>query len=242
MKRFLALLLLSFFIGSLWAAKNYEDPKVGELLEKMIQTTGGQEKWSKLKSLKTESTAEMLGMGMKMKITTISASNKAKLMTEMNGQMMAEQGFDGKVTWSKDMMMGLRELKGPEAMAIQQATLEHTLDATGFFDKIKLGEDREFKGEKVHVLLCDKEGMDTSELYISAKDYQLKGMMTVQVTIQGKMKTEIACDAYKTSESGLLYLSESTIDMGPIKMKLTVDAYQENVEVDEVMFKMPKSK
>ena len=228
-----------FSITSLWSEKKENAPEVVAILEKMTEATGGADTIQSLKSLKTTSSAEMVGMGMKMNITTISGENCAKLVTKMNGKVMMEQAYDGEIAWSKDMMMGTRVLSGAEALAVKQATLENTIDATGFYDEIKVGKEKVFNGEKVIVLLCDKEGMDTSELYVGKDDYLLKGMLATQESPQGKMKSEIICEAYKTSKSGMVYLSKSTIKMGPISMNIVVDSYSENIDLKEVSFKKP---
>lgn len=238
MKPWIGILFL-LISATLWGSEKFDDPKVGELLNKMMTVIGDKSVIEKLENIKTVSSTEMQGMGMKMEITTISAKNKAKLSTTMNGKVMMEQGFDGEEAWSKDMMMGTRVLKGAEALAVMQTTLENTLDATGFFEKIRLGKDKVFGGEEVHVLLCDKEGMETSELYIGKEDYLLKGMLATQESIQGKVKSEIYCEEYKTSKLGMKYVSKQTVKMGPISMSVLVTSYEENAKLDPAVFKKP---
>lgn len=230
-------LIVCFSFVSIFAEKVKLDPKVESLLLKVSEAHGVEKAGKTLKTFKTVLEANM--MGMKMEVTSISASNKAKMITEVNGQVIAEQAYDGEQVWSKDMMTGLRDLTGSEANVVKLNTMEYILGTTEFFDKIKMGQSRKVGGQSVLVLICEKEGMDPAELYIDPKTFRIQGSKLKVKTIQGDMEVQEICTAFKTLPCGLVIRSESDTMTGPIKMKLTLKSFEENPKLDMEIFQKP---
>ena len=115
-------LLLSAVV-SMSAAADVSAP-VRKLLDKMEEAQGGKEAVAKVKSLKVVLNGEMPDLGMKMIVTTVSDLNRVYVKSEIPGAMTSVQAYDGKNAWANDMLLGLRDLKGPEKSALISSTLK----------------------------------------------------------------------------------------------------------------------
>lgn len=238
MKKFsFVIYALMLFCACGFAEKAKVDIEVENLLVKVSKAHGVEKASKTLKSLKTVLEAGM--MGMKMEVISISAENKAKMITQVNGQVIAEQAYDGENVWSKDLMTGLRDLSGSEAYVVQLNTIEYILGTTEFFDKITMGKHMKLGEYDVVVLNCEKEGMEPAEIYIDKKTFRIQGSKLKVKTIQGEIEVQEICNSFKTLPSGLVIRDESDSVTGPVKMKLKLKSFEENPTLDASIFSKP---
>ena len=244
MSRFMMWIFLA--VGFIWAEGKEEAIDdtmalgVEEVLVKMAKAAGSESAESNLKNLKVLHRMEMLGMGMVMEVEMISSVDSALLVTTMNGTEMARQGYDGKTAWSKDMMMGLRPLEGQERHSLLQATLKGNFDRASLFDKIILGKVKSFKGKEVLELIEKKKGLPNSHVYVDVKTWLVLGTKSLQSGPQGELEATMKVEKYKKLKSGLQYPVLMTIEAGPMKMRMSVKNLEENIDLKDVVFSMPK--
>lgn len=114
MSRFLftALILLT---GGMAFAQQAAKPEitVEQIINKAIDAAGGRAAMEKLTSYVSTGTIEMSAMGMTANNETYAkAPNKRLSVTSVEGFGEILQGYDGKVTWSKDPQGGVKEITG----------------------------------------------------------------------------------------------------------------------------------
>lgn len=209
------------------------------LREKMISAQGSPEVQASIKSIKSTASISMQAMAMQMEVVTISTSKAARSTSSMQGQVMADQGFDGQKAWSKDMMMGLRDLQDAEAFPLRMSTLEAIFDIGVVFDELVLKPDATFNGIQTHVLEGTRKGLPPVTLHVNPKSFLLEGMVMTQVTVQGTMKATSTCKSYATSKSGIRYCDALEVTAGPMAMEMKVTAFEENLPVDPKIFEKP---
>ena len=200
-----------------------------QLLLKLSEANGKSSLWESLNNLSVHYEVEMIGMGMKMQIEMLLAQNKARIVTNMNGMALSEQRFDGTTAWSKDMMMGLRELKGEEKFALEQILLKYMSSPQKLYDKMNLLGKTKFKEHETYEVLCQKKGMEDSWIYIDAQSFLVVGLKATQVSPQGKLQTVSEIKKYTTTPSGLKFASLMEVEAGPMKMQMTATEIKENV-------------
>jgi len=136
--------------------------------------------------------------------------------------------------------MGLRPLEGQERHSLLQATLKGNFDRASLFDKIILGKVKSFKGKEVLELIEKKKGLPDSHVYVDVKTWLVLGTKSLQSGPQGEIEATMKVEKYKKLKSGLQYPVLMTIEAGPMKMRMSVKSLEENIDLKDVVFSMPK--
>src|SRR5262249_60032311 len=88
---------------------------VDQILDKYVQAIGGRQAVEKITSRVAKGTFEVSAMGQKGEIELyVKAPNKTLRVQNLSGVGEILDGFDGKIAWSQNPMMGLREKDGAE--------------------------------------------------------------------------------------------------------------------------------
>src|SRR5262245_19608260 len=99
------------------------EPTVDQILDKYEKAVGGRQAMEKITSRVTKGTFELSAMGLKGDIEIYAkAPNKSLSVQNVSGVGEILDGYDGKVAWSKNPMMGLREKDGAELGAVVRAS------------------------------------------------------------------------------------------------------------------------
>ncbi len=149
-----------------------------------------------------------------------------------------ESGYDGEVAWSRDPILGLRELSGPELAQLKQATLGVEADYTTFFTQRRYLGMVEEEGRTFLKLEMTPEGGEAITSFIDAESYLLVKQETVVISPQGRVPVVAMVGDYQGVDGYQIpFMVTST--MGPITMEQAVTDVSHNIEVDPSIFKMP---
>src|SRR5262245_65576576 len=99
------------------------EPSVDQILDKYVQAIGGRQAVEKITSRVTKGTFEVSTMGLKGELEVYAkAPNKTLRVQNLSGVGEILDGYDGKIAWSQNPMMGLREKDGAELAAVVRAS------------------------------------------------------------------------------------------------------------------------
>ncbi len=241
MKTFKSFLLAS--IG-LFCAVTATAQTPDEIIGKYIQTIGGKDLLTKITSVYTESTMDVMGMQGNVKTTTLNGKG-LKQETDIMGTLMTTC-YSDKGGWSINPMTGATS---PEDMPAAQynSGKEQIVVGAPFINYAEKGYKTELMGtEAVGTVNAYKIKM-TSPDSISAVYYFDPGtfylVKSVQsIEMQGQMTdNEITFSDYKQTDGfALPYKMEMNIGGGQFQMAMTVSKVELNNPVDEAIFSKPQ--
>src|SRR5215468_6228718 len=132
------------------------EPTVDQILDKYVQAIGGRQAVEKVTSRVTKGTFEVSAMGLKGEIEIYAkAPNKTLTIQNVSGVGEIQDGYDGKVAWSQNPMMGLREKSGAELAAIARASDIHaSLKTREHFSKLELKGKEKVGNRETYVILA----------------------------------------------------------------------------------------
>ena len=215
-------------------------PEVRAILARSKQASGGEEVFAKVKSMKMELKVEMVAMGVSMQMKLMLEGEKIYLKTLVQNEVMQEQGYDGQVAWSKDMMAGLRELGLEESNSLISGSLAAGLYPEKFYDSIELGDEKTWENIEVDHLVFTRKGSKPRHQFYSKATGLTVGMRSVEKTLQGDIHATTRILEHQRTKSGFLYESKFEVTAGPMKMLMSVVGLEENPVIEPSVFAMPK--
>jgi hypothetical protein len=237
-RAYLALVALAVF--SLWLRAE-GPPKGEEILDKYVEATGGKAAYEKCTNRVVHATIEVLGVGIKGKVTTYSAA-PAKVYTETNlpGLGKFEEGTDGKVAWDLNATTGPRLKEGSEKTnALRRADFYGELNWRKHFKKVVgVGE------ETVDGKPCYKVELTTPDDQIKTRYYDkatslLVKSTGVEKTAMGEFKVEALMSDYRNVD-GVKIPFKSRQKFLSNEMIVTMDKVEHNVKLPENRFDLPE--
>lgn len=204
------------------------------VLDNYIEAIGGEEKWSKVKSLSQKGSMAMGPMNLTM---VMKQNEKGQfLMTVSQGeQVFVKQVYDGEKGMVSQMgQKQMLEGEDAEEMALQAEILpEANYDEHGYTLELKGIENVE--GTDAYVLkITTDSGSKQTEYY--AVDTGLKVMSTsTQETPQGEMTQTTIIKSYKEVD-GLKFAAEIDQQAGPQQIKMTIDEVEINPSLKSADF------
>jgi hypothetical protein len=216
------------------------EPTVDQILDKYIQATGGRQAVEKITSRVTKGTVELPTMGVKGEIESYAkAPNKTLTVINLSGLGEFSEGYDGKIAWSQNPMMGLREKSGAELSAIAQTSDIHAQIKTR-----KLYSKLEFKGkEKVdnretYVVLATPAVGAPVKMYFDTQTGLMARTDLDFETPQGQFHIESTMDDYREVDGvKIAFLSRQKTAVADFVIKLT--EVKHNVAIDDAKFNKP---
>ena len=219
------------------------EPTVDQILDKYVQAIGGRQAVEKITSRVTKGTFEVSSMGLKGEIELyVKAPNKTLRVQNLSGVGEILDGFDGKIAWSQNPMMGLREKDGAELAAIVRSSDIHaSLKTRQLYPKLELkGKEKVGNRETYAILATPAEGgpvkmyFDVETGLIARTDLDLD-------TPQGQVHIETTLDDYREVDGlKMPFTMRQESPMGSAVIKLT--EVKHNVAIDDAKFNKPSGK
>ncbi|TDB65885.1 outer membrane lipoprotein-sorting protein [Arundinibacter roseus] len=236
-------LLSVLVLGLILHVLSAKAQNVDEIFSKHISAMGG-EKYTGLKSVKIEATAQVMGMDLP-STTTIMQGRGLRSETTVQG-MAIVQGIDGNSGWMINPMTGQT---GAVALPEEQVKMSAgQLDLTGLYQYKEKGHTAEYVGEEtlegaaVYVVKVTMANGGIATHYISKDTYYIL-KSAVKVSVQGQdVEVKSSFSDFKQVD-GVTFPFSSEIESPamPGVMTMLVKSVQVNPSIDESIFAMPKN-
>ena len=237
--KFLA--VISIFVGSVSSVLlGGIDSEARVIFDRYADAIGGVEAFDEIDSARMKMSMEIPSQNMVMKMNVLfQAPDRIYMVAEVPGMGSMRQGFDGEKGWSIDLMQGSRELKGPE--------LEKLRSDADFKESVRLEE----KYSSATVEGLDEEGFITVKavkisdgneetLYFEKVSGLLRKSIGVEgMGAQGEIPVTTRMTAYEVY-GDLLLPALIEMDLMGMEMKMKIESFEPNVDVDPSVFKMPE--
>lgn len=223
--------------------KAAEEPAMSAeaILDKYVEVTGGKEAYAKIKTRHSKVSMEIKGTPIKATVETIEKSpNLYFQKMTIPGMMEQSGGFDGKIAWSKDPMMGLRVLEGKElASRIHDAQFNKEVRWRDVYESAKNMGRKTVNGKSVYeVVLTPKEGSPMTSHY-DAETFLLLMNEKSEESPQGKVTVKIFLSDYKEVD-GIKFPHSIRMAAGPQEILMKVEEIKHNQEVSDSQFAKPE--
>lgn len=234
--------MLSVFVLALFVQSAYAQT-VEDVINKHVAAMGG-DKYTGLKSVKVESSAQIMGMDLP-STSTIVQGRGLRSETSVQGQSIV-QAVDGKTGWTINPMAGQTSAVAMPSEQAQMAAAQ--LDLTGLYNYKSKGNTAELKGEEtmegapVYVVKVGMSNGGTAMHYISKDTYYILRSV-INTAVQGQdveIKTNFS-NFKQVDGVTFPFTTEIESPAMPGVMTMTVKSVQVNPKVDESIFMMPKN-
>lgn len=214
-------------------------PPAKEIIEKFIKATGGRQARLKHKSSHAKGTMSMPAMGMSGPLEVFAAApNRLALKIELPGMGIIREGFDGKVGWEVQPMMGPSVHEGVRLEQTRIAADYYSdLNKAKLYKSIETVELTEFEGRKCYkIKLTPKIGPPAFEFYEVEAGLRRGSQLTL-ITPMGEMPVTVVESDYK--KFGDLTLASKTIQKIMMQeIVITIDSIEHD-NVDPSVFELP---
>ncbi len=236
------LALIGFPIHPIQAAQ--ESPTVDSILARAIQALGGKTAIEKVKTRIIKGEMELPGMSLKGPWEVYAkAPDKQVSRAEIAGAASTEEGFDGKVAWTKGPDGGVREKTGEElAKTKRDADFYRELNVKKLYPDIAYKGVEQFEGEEVDVLESHP-SKSSKERFSFSKKTGLGVRQESEFEIpQGKIRLDLRFLDYKPQE-GLQFprklTGHITVEGQEMEMVIRISEIRYNEPIDDAKFAKP---
>ncbi len=240
-RRFLpALAVASFSLTFSQVTAAQEVPKADAILDKFVEATGGKAAYEKVKTRISSGTMEIVGAGVKGKITiTQSAPDKGVMKVEMPQLGLTQQGASSSMAWEVNPITGARVLEGDEkANAIRSSSLESDYNWQKFFTKVESKGQEDVEGKPAYkVVLTPKEGNPTTNFYDKVSGLLVRSDTTIKGPM-GEMPVSAFVSDYKDFDGVKLPLKIKQKVLSQ-EVLITLDKIEQNVDLPASTFDLP---
>ena len=174
-------------------------PSAKEILERFGKTVGGEEAFLKHTSQHAKGTVEMPAQKLKGTMEVFAARpNKLLLKVSLPGLGETATGFDGKVAWASNPLLGPMLLDGKSRDQIAtQADFDHALHDPDHYKSMEVLGIKQFNGEECYELkLVHRTGFESTE-YFSVKTGLQRGFTAAQESPLGPITSTSLVTDYK---------------------------------------------
>ncbi len=216
------------------------EPTVDQILDKYVQAIGGRQAVEKITSRATKGTFELPAMGLKGELEIYAkAPNKSLTIQNVSGVGEILDGYDGKIGWSKNPMMGLREKSGAELAAIVRASdIQAPLKTRQLYSKLELKGKEKVGDRETYVILATPAEGAPVKMYFDAQTGLIARIDTEAETPQGKIQVETTLDDYREVDGVKIpFSTRQDTSMYSAVIKLT--EVKHNVAIDDAKFNKP---
>jgi len=216
------------------------EPTVGQILDKYVEAMGGRQVVEKITSRVVKGTFEVSAMGLKGEIEVYAkAPNKTLRIQNISGVGEIRDGYDGKIGWSQNPMMGLREKSGAELAAIARSSDIHApIKTLQLYSKLEfMGKEKVGNRETYVILATPAEGAPV-KMYFDTQTGLMARIDRDIETPEGRFHVETTADDYREVDGVMIAFTMREESSGSIAViKLT--EVKHNVAIDDAKFNKP---
>ena len=229
-------LVAALVIPALAGAQALPDAKT--LMEKHNAAMGGRAAFDKYSSMHMTATMNIAAMGMDAAVDFYRAKpNKfmQRIVLGPVGEIL--QGYDGKVAWTTNPMVGAQLIEGDAGLAMKgQADFFANLQDPTAYSTAQTVELTDFEGRKCYKVRVVRDGRDGAEFFDAATGL-LAGFSGTQATAQGPVEAMTVFVEY--AEFGGIKLPKKIEQRGgPAGATITFSAIEFD-KVDPAVFELP---
>jgi len=211
-----------------------------EIINKSIEAIGGKDKISKIKSIYTESTAQIMGNSAPVTVTILNGKG-FKSETDFNGSKII-QALNDKGGWMINPMAGSSTAQAlPDDQ--YKAAKEQIYVGGAFLNYSLSGGKAEFLGKEGDLYKIKIVSSDSSftTYYIDPTTYYLTKAVKQGDMMGQPVEITISFSDYQKTDFGFVVARKIDTDMGGnFSFSATVNKVEINKEVDPKIFEMPK--
>ncbi len=240
MKKIVSLSLLSVFLFGLMASQGFGQ-KATDILEKLIEASGGRKRLSSIKDSTMVGTLDIVMAGMSGSLTLyMKEPNKMRMDMELMGMVMT-QAYDGEVAWWINPQTGATE----EMPADQQDDFmrlaygnEILLNPEKHGVTYTLKESENIEGKDYFVLVQNFPDGFTQTMYLDSKTY-LPYKTIATVTQMGvEMESETFLSDYRKIDGTMVSFTAKFLYDGEEAMTMTFSEVKYNTGLEDSLFMM----
>ena len=213
-------------------------PTANDIFTKSIQAIGGEAAIRKHTSMVTKGTLSMPTAGMSGKLEVITlAPNKILTLMEILDVGNITQGFDGKVGWRIDPMLGPSLIEGSMLEELKKSSdMYKDLDPSKIWSKAETKGAVNFGGVPCYEIAVTG-GPGDGALYYDIQTGLTRGMMLTVESSMGKLPSTTMMSDYKEFD-GVKIATRTDIETMNIKEVLVVDSVDYKL-IDPAIFNLP---
>lgn len=210
------------------------------VLAKYIEASGGKAAYEKLHNSITTGSMEVVGQGMKGKLTVYSAEpRKMYSVFEIAGAGTVEEGTDGTVAWALSAVQGARIKEGEEkALALRSANFNAHLNWKRSYSSAETAGIETVEGKPCYkVTLTPIEGKPEARYYDKESGLLVRQTGSVK-TPMGELPVDAMVGDYR-AESGILMPHSITQSVAGRRLSLTFASIRFNADIPKDRFELP---
>ncbi len=210
------------------------------VLARFIEATGGRAAYEKLRNRVVHATMEISRQGIKLELTVYAAKPNlfySEVSSDLTGKI--EQGFDGKVAWSKRVTAGPQLLEGEQREAlVREARLDKFLNWREVYGEARLEGSEEVDGKRCRkVVLTPKTGRPVTLFFDEATSLLLRTDM-IMATEAGEIPVRIRLQDYRELD-GLKLAYRTIMELLGQERVMVINRLQQNVDLPADRFALP---
>jgi hypothetical protein len=238
MKHKILIIIALFLSASSLFAQDVDD-----IINNYFENTGGADNWKNLKTMQLTADFEQGGMQMNM-ILYQNKDNMRRVDVEFQGNTII-QAYDGEVGWMVNPFMGIATpQKMPQEMLDQMTAEKFESEFMNYQEKgheVELEGKEEIEGSEAYKVKLTKNDGDVEYFYFDTENFvPIMQRQTVKYGPGQGQEAETYISDYQEVEGFLMpFLIDSKMN-GQSVMKMIVEKYILNEEIDPSIFTMPK--
>jgi hypothetical protein len=216
------------------------EPTVDEILDRYAQAMGGRQAVEKVTSRVTKGVFEASTMGLKGELEIYAkAPNKSFTIQKIFGIGEVLDGYDGKIAWSQNPMMGLREKSGGELAAVaRESDIHAAIKIRQLYSKLEMKGKEKIGDRETYVILATPAEGAPVKMYFDTQTGLMARTATDLETPQGQFHIEVTRDDYREVDGvKIAFMLRQESSMGSAVIKLT--EVKHNIAIDDAKFNKP---